>query len=138
MIFVIVAEALHALLERANQLWLIIGFTSANDVDEVTHLQFAYNIVIFCDANSAEGGNLKSILKWFESLLGLKINYGKCELVGIRLEKSHLDSLAAAFGCNVGEFPVKYLGLLLCLIMPKKSLWDPVVEHRVKTEFLEE
>ena len=57
------------------------------------------------------------------------MNYGKCELVGICLEKSHLESLATTFGCKVGEFPTKYLGLPLCLGMPNKLLWDPVVER---------
>ena len=49
--------------------------------------------------------------------------------MGICLEKSHLVSLATAFGCKVGDFPTKYLGLPLCLGMPKKSLWDPLVER---------
>lgn len=68
------------------------------------------------------------MLKWFELLSGLKINYEKCELIGVRVADSLLVSLANAFGCKVGKFPSKYLGVPLCLGLPKKSLWDSVVE----------
>ena len=47
---VIVAEALHALLEKANQLGLIKGFCYGNTAIGVTLLQFADDTVIFCDA----------------------------------------------------------------------------------------
>lgn len=75
---------------------------------------------------------LKYIFKWFEWLLGLKVNYGKCEFIGIRLEDSHFASLANVFGYRVGKLPCKYLGLPLCLGLPKHQLWDPVVERKDK------
>ena len=59
----------------------------------------------------------------------MKINYEKCELLGVWVVDSLLDSLANAFGCKVGKFPSKYLWVPLCLGLPKKSLWDFVVEH---------
>lgn len=33
--------------------------------------------------------------------------------------------MAKAFGCKVGKFPTKYMGLPLCLDLLKKSLRDP-------------
>lgn len=54
-LFVIVAEALNALMERATQRALIKGFAIDNSAVEVTHLQFANDIIIFCDA---------SLIKW--------------------------------------------------------------------------
>lgn len=66
--------------------------------------------------------NLKHVLKWFELLSGLKINYDKCEFVGVHLEQSQLASLAKKFGCEIGKLPTKYLGLPLCLGLPEKSL----------------
>ena len=50
---------------------------------EVTHLQFADDTILFCDASLDHLQNLKCILKWFEFLSGLKINYDKCELIGV-------------------------------------------------------
>lgn len=125
--FVIVAEALNILMERANQLRLITCLSWDNATLEATHLQFADDAVIFCDANLVLVDNLKHILKWFELLSGLKINNDKCEFVGVHLEQSQLASLAKKFGCEIGKLPTKYLGLRSCLGLPKKSIWDPVV-----------
>eukprot|EP00268_Persea_americana_P028829 TRINITY_DN27957_c0_g1_i1.p1 TRINITY_DN27957_c0_g1~~TRINITY_DN27957_c0_g1_i1.p1 ORF type:complete len:198 (+),score=28.97 TRINITY_DN27957_c0_g1_i1:182-775(+) len=128
-LFVIVAKALNALMNRANQARLISGFSIENADYEVTHLQFADDTIIFCDASLEQVERLKFILRWFEMLSGLKINYGKCELIGIRLEDNHVNFLANTFGRKVGRFPSKHLGLPLCLGLPKKSLWVPVVER---------
>ena len=72
---------------------------------------------------------MKNILRWFELLSGLKINYGKCDLIGICMEDHDIKNLADVFGCKVGQLLIKYMGLPLCLGLPKKSLWDPVVER---------
>ena len=50
MLFVIVAEALNAFMEIATQRALIKGFAIDNSGVEVTHLQFANDTIIFCDA----------------------------------------------------------------------------------------
>ena len=133
MLFVIVAEALNALWERAKQTRLLMGFTIANSVHKVTHLQFADNTIIFCNASSDQVDNLKFLLQWFEMFSGLKINYDKCELIGVQTDESHVTALAHSFGCKVGKLPSKYLGLPLCVGLPKKYIWDSVVERIDKT-----
>lgn len=40
-----------------------------------------------------------------------------------------MASLADSFGCRFRKIPSKYLGLPLCVGLPKKDLWDLVVEH---------
>ena len=84
---------------------------------------------MFCDASLVQVYNLEVILKWLGFLFGLKINYGKCEMIGVRMEDSNVTLLADVFGCRVGKLPLKYLGLPLCMGMPKKSLWDSIVVH---------
>lgn len=108
---------------------MISGFSIDNADYEENHLQFADDTIIFCDASSEKVDNLKYILRWFEMLSDLKINYGNCELFGIRMEGNYVKNLADAFGCRVGRLPTTYSGLPLCLGLPKKSLWDPVVER---------
>ena len=129
MLSVIVAEALHALTERAKQVRLLTGFVIENVDYKVTHLQFADDTIVFCDASAGQVETLKLILKWFELLSGLKINYEKCEFFSIKMEESHVASLASVFGCRVGKFPSKYLRLPLYLGLPKKQLWDSDIER---------
>lgn len=47
----------------------------------------------------------------------------------IRLDANFTFELASIFGCKVGSHPMKYLGLPLCLGIPKTKLWDPVIER---------
>ena len=56
----------------------------------------------------------------------------KCEMTRIRMEDRNVALLASAFGCKVGKLPSKYLALTLCIGLPKKSLWDTVVERTEK------
>lgn len=103
-------EALHAMIEKTTQNRLINGF----QVDTL----------ILCDAKIKKVLNFKAILRWFEFISGLKINYDRCELIGIRTDTTLTFASASAFGCKVGNLPPKYLRGL-----PKKKLWDTVVEH---------
>ena len=49
--------------------------------------------------------------------------------MGVRVENSYVAFLADVFGCKIGVLPCKYLGLSLCLGVPKKHLWELVVER---------
>lgn len=65
MLFVIVAEALHALMEKSKHHILIKDFVVDNVDVEVTHLQFADDTIMFLDASLDQLDNLKCILRWF-------------------------------------------------------------------------
>lgn len=73
MLFVIMVEDLHFLLEKAQLRNLLNGFFVENASLEVTDLQFADDTVIFCGASLNEVKNLKCILRWFEIIPGLKL-----------------------------------------------------------------
>ena len=49
---------------------------------------------------------------WFESILGLKINLEKSELVLV-IDVSNMEDLALVLGCRVGKLPSTYLELPL-------------------------
>lgn len=104
MLFIIVAEALNTLLEKAKQMSLISGFAIEDSDCEVLIYGLQIILLFFVMLHWIR---LKCLLKWFELLLGLKINYGKCELIGVRTEDSLVVSLADAFGCRVGKLPLK-------------------------------
>ena len=77
----------------------------------------------------SEVDTLQLLLKWFEFLSGLKINFGKCELIGVRTSESEVISFARAFGCKVGKLPSKYIGMPLCVGLPWMYLYYSVVER---------
>ncbi|GLT53880.1 hypothetical protein SLA2020_271180 [Shorea laevis] len=108
-------EALSRMMVVIESRGLVDGFSVGSRYNAgmvVSHLLFADDTLIFCGANEEHIRNLRCLLLCFESILGLKINLSKSEIIPIG-EVDEIDSLASLFGCRVARLPMKYLGLPL-------------------------
>lgn len=78
--------------------------------------------------------NLTENIFCFESerWSGLKVNFFKSEIFGIRVNEDCLLMLADLLGCKAGTLLSSYLGLPLCIRALSKSLWYPVIERLEK------
>lgn len=134
-LFNIVVEGLNLLLERAREQNIIagarIGSNGSNGV-VVSHLQFADDTIIFCRNDGEELANIKRILRCFQLMSGLKINFSKSSLCGVKVSHQEVTSLAMVMGCKVDYLPIKYLGLPLGANPNRLKTWDPVVERMEK------
>jgi hypothetical protein len=74
-------------------------------------LQYADDTVVFLDHNLDQARNVKLLLTAFEHMSGLKINFHKSELFCYGLAKDHEMDYSCLFGCGIGSFPLKYLGI---------------------------
>ena len=70
---------------------------------------------------------LRLILSWFEIVSGLKINFGKSELVLVGVVPN-FEMLVDALGCKQGLLPMKYLGLPLGVKWKDRAVWIPIIE----------
>ena len=93
----------------------------------VSHLLFADDTLIFCNANIDHMLILRMVLIWFEAVSSLKVNLGKSELVAVGAVPN-MDLLMAVLGCKQGFLPMKYLGLPLGAKFKDKSIWNPILE----------
>jgi hypothetical protein len=73
-------------------------------------LQYVDDIILFMEHDLEKAKNLKVIFSAFERLLGPKINFNKSELFYFGEAQDYTQAYAELFGCNHGEFPVRYLG----------------------------
>ena len=71
---------------------------------------------------------IKRILRCFEILSGLKINYHKSVIAGIGVEEGLMQSFAANLNCVHQNLPLKYLGLPLGANPSRLSTWKPVLD----------
>ncbi|CAL5344867.1 unnamed protein product [Camellia sinensis] len=127
-LFIIVAECLNVLLSKALDLNLIKGVrVGVNDV-LVSHLQFADDSILFCEADEGEIVNVKRILRCFELVSGLKINYHKSVVCGVGVDSVVLVDFAAKLNCKTGSLPLSYLGLPLGVSPSKRKSWTLVIE----------
>lgn len=72
--------------------------------------------------------NIKRILRWFEILSGLKINYHKSVVCGVGISEALSKEFATLLNCTTQGFPLKYLGLPLGVSPSRNNIWKPVVD----------
>uniref|UniRef100_A0A2N9IS02 Reverse transcriptase zinc-binding domain-containing protein n=1 Tax=Fagus sylvatica TaxID=28930 RepID=A0A2N9IS02_FAGSY len=149
MLFIIVMEAFSHLIVKATGAGMLTSF-SVGSIDgdplEVSHLLFADDTLIFCEADPDQLFHLRSVLFWFEVTSGLRINLGKSELVPVGAVP-YIEELADILGCKTSQLPMKYLGLPLGqnskqnskpriygirLLKRWSSVWRLDVAHRIE------
>ena len=94
----------------------------------MSHLLFADDAILFCEATLDQISHLCWLLMCFEALSGLKINLVKSELILIGSIPS-IDMLARGLGCKVGNLPSTYLRLPLGARDMSVAAWDRVEEQ---------
>jgi hypothetical protein len=123
-------EALSRLLDRAVREGLCSGFTVGKS-DETTlmvsHLLFADDTLIFCDADTDKISNLRYVFSWFEVCSGLKINLSKSEIVSMG-NVPNIEEVREILGCKLTLLPMKYLGLPLGASFKDHTIWNSVLE----------
>lgn len=122
-----VSEVLSRMIKKMKMRF-ILGFRVGSGEVTISHLQFADDTMIFCDADVRQLGYLKCLLRCFEAVLGLKINLAKSESFQVG-EECDIKSLAWILGCKIGILPFSYLGLSLGASFKSKVIWEPVMER---------
>ena len=125
-LFVLGMKVLDALSRRV----VIGGFRSGCSIRggrrpnlKISHLFFADDTVVLCEANKDHLTHSSWILFWFEVASDLRINLDKSEIIPVGMVEE-IDELTAELGCKVGLLPSQYLGLPLEAL----SMWDGVEE----------
>lgn len=131
-LFNIVVEALNILLERAKTLNIIKGTQIGANGVILSHLQFADDTILFCNNDRVELANIKRILRCFQLMSGLKINFSKSSICGVKLCDQAVKELALVMGCKIEKLPIKYLGLPLGANPKRIKTWEPVLDRMTK------
>ena len=114
MLFLIVMEVFSRMLRRVEGAGLLRGFKvegRRGGGECVSHLLFADDTILFCDADVEQILHIRLLL-CFQAVIGLKVNMLKSEMVPIG-EVDDVHALAEILDCRVGILPMSYLGMLL-------------------------
>ena len=134
-LFTLVADVLGRLIDKAKDSDAIHGFFVGRNKVEVTHLQFADDTLLFMEPNHNVFINFLRLLEVFGAVLGLRVNLTRSTLLGINIDEDLLQNFALISGCEIGVWPIKYLGLPLGGNPRKHIFWEPVVS-KVKKRLL--
>ena len=124
-------EALSCIMDVAASVGQFLGFSvgsTASPSVMVSYLLFAYDTLIFCDANPSQIANLRTILAKFEGVSSLHINLEKSELVPVG-GVHNLKALVGLLECRQSSLPLKYLGLPLGAKFKDLTVWNPILER---------
>jgi hypothetical protein len=72
--------------------------------------------------------SMKAILRLFEVISGLKVNFSKSNIFGVNVHNSFLEGAASFLHCKVCSLPCTYLGLPVGANPRIESTWRPVLK----------
>lgn len=127
-LYLLIAEGLSLLVKNAVDEKLLEVAELGSEKIKVSHLQYADDSIFITTGNLSNARAMRSILKNFELISGLKVNYGKCSIMGLNLENSRVEQMAAILSCEVGSFPFTYLGIKVGGNSKCAAEWDHLVQ----------
>jgi hypothetical protein len=130
LLFVLIMDALSRLMARAIQERYLSGFLVGMDGENplmVSHLLFADDTLIFCNADVVQLESLRRVFTWFEVVSGLRVNLQKSEMVPVGYVPN-LEALVDVLGCKLSALPMTYLRLPLGAKFNSKMIWNTIIE----------
>jgi hypothetical protein len=130
-LFLIVAEGLAGMMKRAVDIGKFKGYNIDQNI-QFQILQFANDTILMGEGSWENLWTIKSLLRGFELVSGLKINFVKSKLVGLNVEDRLLEAGSSFLSCLSDVVPFKFLGILVGANPRRSETWKPVVAAMTK------
>uniref|UniRef100_A0A2N9J2H5 Reverse transcriptase domain-containing protein n=1 Tax=Fagus sylvatica TaxID=28930 RepID=A0A2N9J2H5_FAGSY len=130
LLFLLVMEMLSRMLKTVESKGLIHGFSVGGNTSDglcISHLLYADDTILFCDAKMDQLLYIRMVLTCFEAITGLRVNMAKSEMVSVG-EVRNISELAEALCCHTSDLPLSYLGMPLGAAHKAVSVWNPILE----------
>ncbi|XP_057733852.1 uncharacterized protein LOC130949032 [Arachis stenosperma] len=127
-LFVLVVDVLNRMIGEAVRNNRISPLLVGRDKIELSHLQFADDTILFCPPEEETIRNYKRLLRCFEMMSGLSINFEKSNLIPVNCSQEWVSHMCQILGCQETALPVRYLGISLGANPRLVKTWKPVIE----------
>lgn len=117
-LFILDTKGLNIALEEATKKALFKGILLPNGL-EITHHQYADDMILFGSWGDENSKNLIHILRCFELASGLKVNLSKSNIFGFGITGIEAGIMARGLNYGVGSLPFVYLGLSVGALMSR-------------------
>jgi len=126
MLFIIAMDVLHRLFQKAAA----DGVMRKMEPPEIKFQcsLYADDVILFIRPHVQEARVVKQILHIFGEASGLETNLAKCSITPIYGGEDSLEEIVSILGCQVQQFPIRYLGLPLSTKQIPKSHFQSVVK----------
>ena len=126
-LFNIAAEGLTGLMRTTVSKNLFSSYKVGRQKEEINILQYADDTLFFGTATTANVRVMKSILRIFELVSGLKINYAKSQFGCLGKSLDWCREAASYLNCGQLEFPFSYLGIPVGSTSKSWDVWQPLI-----------
>lgn len=127
LLFVIASEILQYIINGLKEKD-ILKLPIPQPTEDFPVVQYADDTLLIMQADARQLFCLKAILNTFAISTGLKVNFGKSQILPINVDAEKMKVLAGTLGCQVGSFPFTYLGLPLGTVKPKLEDFAPLLD----------
>ncbi|XP_016170676.1 uncharacterized protein LOC107613265 [Arachis ipaensis] len=121
-------RCLHMMVGKAVRNGRIAPLLVGSAHVELSHLQFADDTILFCPPVTETILNYKRLLRCFELISGLSINFGKSNLISVNWDQGWIDHAFGLLGCQQAALPVRYLGISLGANPRLVKTWKPIID----------
>ena len=129
-LFNVAADCLPRMVSKAQRANLITGLADNLILGGVILLQYADDTIVCLQNDMTKARNMKLLLCFYEMMPGLKINFSKSEIIMIHGDDTLNTQYADLFNCQIGSFPLKYLGVPVSSERLHIKDWLPLVEKK--------
>lgn len=102
-LYLIVVEGLSILINQAVEAGVLKPSVIEKDKVSISHLQYADDTMFICNGDKENLLVIKRILRLFELISGLKVNYNKSLLHEWNIDANTVEKEVIKLGCETGE-----------------------------------
>jgi len=128
-LFLLVAEGFSGLMRNVVDRNMFKGFEVKRGGVTLSHLQYADDTLCIGEASVENLWTLKALLRGFELVSGLKVNFHKSCLIGVNVPTDFMDMASSFLNCRKGTVPFMYLGLPVGANPRRVETWESLVEQ---------
>lgn len=126
-LFLIASEGLSGLMSKAIELGKFYPFTVGDGL-QISLLQYADDTLFIGQQRWENLWVLKTVLRSFELVSGLKVNFHKSSFIGVNVDDRFLYGASCFLNCVIGQVPFKFLGLPIGANPRRFVTWKPVID----------
>ena len=128
LLFNVVVDGLNGLLREATEKNMFQGFLMGRNEVEISILQYADDTIFSGKASMKNVHAIKVILRSFELVSSLKINFSKSSFGAIGMSERWKVDAARYLNCSLLAIPFLYLGIPIGANPRHSDVWDPIVK----------
>ncbi|XP_022031125.1 uncharacterized protein LOC110932072 [Helianthus annuus] len=127
-LFLIGMDAFSVMMKKAIAEGIFKGFVAPNGGPSVSCLLFANDSLILGEWSDSSATNLLRLLRCFNIMSSLNINYNNSSLIGVGVNEMEVVSMANKINRRIGKTSFLNIGLKVGANMNRISCWQPTID----------